>query len=212
MKDTAEFKELIEKIIDSYESKVKMVISLMRQVYQKIIKYQNDQDLMINKLRDILAKNEFLRKKDFDLMIAEINNDQKTREKNIGQTVEEFCKEEEKIVAKLKEILTLKSASVLEDFNIVKNRILNRSTENRKKKISRMLKDFHRDQEEINTALRMLLEKGSSVKIRDFKAMLKAFRIERKNGRLKIDEILNEFEKVKDEIDDEWSMVMAKVN
>jgi DNA polymerase III delta subunit len=55
MKDSVEFKELIEKIIDSYESKVKMVTSLMRQVHQKIIKYQNDQDLMINKLRDILG-------------------------------------------------------------------------------------------------------------------------------------------------------------
>lgn len=211
MKDSVEFKELIEKIFDSYESKVKMVTSLMRQVHQKIIKYQNEQDLMVNRLRDILAKNEFLRKKDFDLMIAEINNDQKKREKEIGQTVEEFCQEEGKIVAELKEILTLKSTSILEDFTIVKNKILSRSTENREKKMSRMLKDFHRDQEEINTALRMLLEKGSSVKIRDFKAMLKAFRIERKNGRLKIDEILNEFEKVKDEIDDEWSMVMANV-
>jgi len=211
MKDSEEFKELIEKIFDSYESKVKMVTSLMRQVHQKIIKYQNEQDLMINRLRDILANNEFLRKKDFDLMIAEINNDKKTREREISQTVEEFCTEEEKIVAELKEILTLKSTSILEDFTIVKNKILSRSTENREKRISRMLKDFHRDLEEINTALRMLLEKGSSVKIRDFKAMLKAFRIERKNGRLKIDEILNEFEKVKDEIDDEWSMVMANV-
>ncbi|MBU2440129.1 MAG: hypothetical protein ABIK21_03355 [bacterium] len=211
MKDSVEFKRLIEKIFDSYESKVKMVTSLMRQVHQKIIKYQNEQDLMINRLRDILANNEFLRKKDFDLMIAEINNDKKTREREISQTVEEFCTEEEKIVAELKAILTLKSTSILEDFTIVKNKILSRSTENREKKMSRMLKDFHRDQEEINTALRMLLEKGSSVKIRDFKAMLKAFRIERKNGRLKIDEILNEFEKVKDEIDDEWSMVMANV-
>jgi hypothetical protein len=78
-----------------------------------------------------------------------------------------------------------------------------------------MIKDFHRDQEEINTeintALRMLLEKGSSVKIKDFKAMLKAFRIERKNIRLKIDEILNEFERAKDEIDDQWNMVMANL-
>jgi len=55
------------------------------------------------------------------------------------------------------------------------------------------------------------LEKGSSVKIKDFKAMLKAFRIERKNIRLKIDEILNEFERAKDEIDDQWNMVMANV-
>jgi len=63
MKDSVEFKRLIKKIIDSYESKVKMVTSLMWQVYQKIKKYQNDQDSMINKLRGILAKNEFLRKK-----------------------------------------------------------------------------------------------------------------------------------------------------
>jgi len=74
-----------------------------------------------------------------------------------------------------------------------------------------MLKDFHRDQEEINIALRMLLEKESSVKIKDFKAILKTFSIERKNGQLKIDEILNEFEKVKDEIDDQWNMVMVNV-
>lgn len=85
MKDSVEFKRLIKKIIDSYESKVKMVTSLMRQVYQKIKKYQNDQDSMINKLRGILAKNEFLRKKDFDLMIAEIRNNQKTREKKLAE-------------------------------------------------------------------------------------------------------------------------------
>ena len=63
MKDSVEFKRLIKKIIDPYESKVKMVTFLMWQVYQKIKKYQNDQDSMINKLRGILAKNEFLRKK-----------------------------------------------------------------------------------------------------------------------------------------------------
>jgi len=63
MKDSKELNKIIEGIVDSYESKVKMVTSLMRQVYQKIKKYQNDQDSMINKLRGILAKNEFLRKK-----------------------------------------------------------------------------------------------------------------------------------------------------
>jgi len=38
MKDSVEFKRLIKKIIESYESKVKMVTSLMRQVFQKIKK------------------------------------------------------------------------------------------------------------------------------------------------------------------------------
>lgn len=210
MKDSKEFNKIIEGMIGSYESKVKMVTSLMRQVYQKIKKYQNEQDSMINKLRDILAKNEFLRKKDFDLMIAEIRNNQKMKEKEVSQTVEEFCKEEEEIVVQLKKNLALKNPSILEDFKELKNKILDRPKK-REKRISQILKDFHRDQEEINTALRMLLEKGPSVKIRDFKAMLKAFRIEHENRRLKIDEILNEFEKVKNEIDDQWQMVMADV-
>jgi len=63
MKDSKEFNKIIEGMIGSYESKVKMVTSLMRQVDQKIKGHHTIQELMLNKLRDLLAKNEFLKKK-----------------------------------------------------------------------------------------------------------------------------------------------------
>jgi len=210
MKDSKKLNKIIEGIVSSYESKVKVVTSLMRQVNQKIKDHHTEQELMVNKLRDLLAKNEFLRKKDFDTMMAGIRDQQRTREKEVSLIVEDFCKEEEEIVTKLKEIIAVKSPSILEDFKVLKIKMLSRPKK-REKRISQILKDFHRDQEELNTALRMLLEKGTSVRIKDIKAMVKAFRIEHENRGFEIDNILEEFERVKDEIDNQWQMVMATV-
>lgn len=203
-------RNIVEQIVNSYESKVKTVTSLMKEVHQRVKNYHIEQEQMTNRSRDILAKNECLRKKDFDTMIAGIRSQQEAREKEVSQMVEDFCKEEEETVAKLKEILTVKSASTLEDFKVLKERMLNRPKE-REKRVSQMLKDFHRDQEELNTAFRMLLGKGSSVRIKDFKAMVKAFQIERRDENAEVDRVLEEFERVKDEISNQWQKVMVTV-
>lgn len=63
MKNSKDFNKIIEGIIGSYESKEKMVTSLMRQVDQKIKDHHTIQELILNKLRDLLDKNEFLKKK-----------------------------------------------------------------------------------------------------------------------------------------------------
>ncbi|MDI6889692.1 MAG: hypothetical protein QMC83_01955 [Thermodesulfovibrionales bacterium] len=210
MEDPKEFRNIIEEIVGSYGSKVKAVTSLIKEVTQRIRNYHIEQEQMANRLKDILAKNECLRKKDFDTMIDGIRSQQEAREKEASQIVEDFCREEEETVAKLREILTVKSPSALEDFEILKEKMLNRPKE-RERRVSQMLKDFHRDQEELDTALRMLLEKGPSVRIKDFKAMVKAFQIERKDENAKVDKILDEFEKVKEEIGKRWQKVMATV-
>ncbi len=210
MEDPKQLRTIVEQIVGSYASKVKMVTSLMREVHQRIKDYHAEQGQMTNRLRDILAKNECLRKKDFDTMIAGIRSQQEAREKEVSQMVEDFCKEEEETVAKLKEILTVKSPSTLEDFRILKEKMLNRPKE-RERRVSQMLKDFHRDQEEVNTAFRMLLEKGTSVRIKDFKAMVKAFQIERRDENAEVDRVLEEFERVKDEISNQWQKVMVTV-
>jgi len=208
MEDSKELCKIVEGIVGSYELKVNTVTCLMRQVYKKIENYHTAQELMANRLKDTLAKSECLRKKDFDALMAGILTQQKVREKEVRQIVEDFCKEEEETVAKLKDILTIKSPSTLQDFKILKEQMLSRPKE-REKRVGEMLKDFHRDQEELNTALSMLLEKGSSVKIRDLKAMTKAFSIQHKSEHLEVDRILEEFETVKGEISNQWQRVMA---
>ena len=210
MEDPKQLRTIVEQIVGSYASKVKMVTSLMREVKQRIKTYHADEERMANRLKDILAKNECLRKKDFDTMITGIRSQQEAREKEVSQMVEDFCKEEEETVAKLKEILTVKSPSTLEDFKVLKEKMLNRPKE-RERRVSQMLKDFHRDQEELNTAFRMLLEKGPSVRIKDFKAMVKAFQIERRDENAEVDRVLEEFERVKDEISNQWQKVMVTV-
>jgi len=210
MEDPKYLLNIVEEIVNSYQSKVKTVTSLMREVYQRIRTYHGEQEQMITTLKEILAKHECLRKKDFDAMMAGIRDHQGKREQEVSRMVEDFCKEEEEAVAKLKEILTTKSPSTLENFKALKEKMLNRPKE-RERRVSQMLKDFHRDQEELNTALRTLLEKGPSVRIKDFKAMVKAFGIERKDENAKVDKILEEFERVKEEISSQWQRVIATV-
>ena len=203
-----ELRHIVEEVVSSYEIKVKTVTSLIKQVVNKIKKFHIEQNQLADRLKDILAKNRSLRRKDFDTIIADIQMQQAQREKEITQMVENLCNEEEETVAKLRGILSGKSPCTLENFNILKNKMLDRPKE-RERTFSRMLKNFHRDQEELAAALRKLLEKGTSVRIKDFKAMVKAFHIEHQEEVSGVDEILEEFERVKDEISSQWQKVIA---
>jgi len=210
MEDSKQFRSVVEGVVDSYESKVKTVISLMREVNQRIKSYHIEQEELVDRLRNILAKNECLRKKDFDTMMDGIRSHQEAREQETSRMVDDFCGEEEENVARLKEILATEKSSVIKDFEVLKEKMLNRPKE-RERRIGRILKDFHRDQEELNTALRMLLERGPSVRIKDLRAMVKAFHFDRTEENTRIDNMLEEFERVKDEISNQWQGVMATV-
>jgi len=208
MQESREFQNIIEEIIKSYEIKVKAVLSLIKQVVQKVIIFHKEQIKMSDKLKDILAKNQSFRRKDFDTMIANIRIQQAQREKEITHVIEIFCKEEEEIVARLKEMLSGKTAYTLQKFEPLRKKMLEHPKE-RERKLSRMLKNFHQDQEQLAGALRKLIEKGPAVRIKDFKAMINAFRIEHQEEIAVADEILEEFERIKDEISHQWRKVIA---
>lgn len=206
-----ELQNIIEEMVNSYEIKVRTVTSLIRQVIQKVKRFYREQVRMADKLKGILAKNRSLRRKDFDTMMTGIRIQQAKREKEINQLIEDFCKDEEEAVAKLREILSGKSPCTLEDFNHLKKKMLERPKE-RERMLSKTLKNFHRDQEKLAAGLRKLLEKGPTVRIKDYKALIKAFHIEQMNESSGVDEILEEFEQVKDEICQQWQKVIATVN
>lgn len=202
--------KVIECTINSYEIKVKSVTSVIRQAGEKIRNCYKEQNLLADKLKEILAKNQNLRKKDFDLMMERIKSRQSFREKEIIQILEDFCQEEEEIVEKFKQILSGKISSPLKDFYDLKDKILNRPMD-REKKVSLILKKFHEDHEELTAAIRKLLDKGGSVRIKDFKAMVKAFNIQHQDEIIEVDQMLEEFERVKGEISKQWQKVMTTV-
>jgi len=211
MKERNEFRNLVEEIVNSYEIKAKSVTSLIRQTVKKINNFRQEEVQIAEKLKETLAKKRSLRRKDFDTMIADIRDQQAKKEKEITHMVENFCEEEEETVAQLRGILSGESLCTLDDFQILKKRMLRRPN-GKERRLTLMLKNFHRDQEELTAAFRKLLEKGSQVKIKDFKAMIKAFHIEHQDEVSEVDEMLEEFERVKDEISNKWQKVLVTVN
>jgi len=211
MKEQKQLYSVIEEIINSYEQKVNIVASLIFEVVNKINSVHKEQIKIADNLKNILAKNQNLRKKDFENMMADIRIHQVQREGKIASLLEIFCKEEDETVDQLRKILSSKDSSAFESFNILKRKIMDRSKE-RERKLSRMLKNFHQEQEILSAALRKLMEKGPEVRIKDFKAMIKAFQIEHQDEAEGTDEMLEEFERVKDEIGNKWQRVMATVN
>ena len=141
-------KDLTGEIIDSYEMRAKTIGTLMRQSIQVLKDYQRQQEEMAGELKNILAKTEFLRKKDFDKMMEEIWRKRDEREKKVHKTLEDFLREEKEMIDELRKFLDLGELMRIDDFVVLKERILNRQRK-REKEVSEILKSFHLEQEEV---------------------------------------------------------------
>lgn len=201
----------IEHIISSYEIKVKNVNSLIDKVLQKIKCLHIEQMQMANRLRDILAKNQNLRKKDFDEMIRDIQNRHRQRENEISETAERFYKQEKEILNQLRGLISEESSSKYEDFKKLKKRMLDNSKQ-REKKLARMLKNFHKEQQELTRVLRILVNKGPSVRIKDLKNMIIAFYTQHQDEAGQLDELLEEMDRAKEEISSQWNKFIVVQN
>jgi len=213
METAEETKNLIRGIIDSYEMRVETVGALMRQTIKLLKNFQRQQEEMAEELKNILAKTEFLRKKDFDKIMEEIWRKRGEREKKVHKTLESFLREEREMIDELKRFLSSGKPMRIDDFMVLKERILNRQRE-REKKVSQILKSFHLEQEELSTALRRLLLKGERVKIRDLKDVIRGLRAHRIHKQSSVGRVLEELEVVDSEVDTAWQRVMmsAKKN
>ena len=200
-------KDLTGEIIDSYEMRAKTIGTLMRQSIQVLKDYQRQQEEMAGELKNILAKTEFLRKKDFDKMMEEIWRKRDEREKKVHKTLEDFLREEKEMIDELRKFLDLGELMRIDDFVVLKERILNRQRK-REKEVSEILKSFHLEQEERSTALRRLLLKGKRVKIKHFKNMIKGLQTHRIHKESNIGRVLEELEMVDREVDTAWQRVM----
>lgn len=201
----------VREILDSYEKRVESVGALMRQAIEVVKNSQRQQEEKAGELRNILAKTESLRKKDFDRMMEGMWGQRWKREKEIHHTLESFLREEKEIIDELsKKLVEAGRPMKMDDFTVLKERILNRQRE-REKKIGAILKSFHLEQEELSTALRKLLSKGERVKIRDLKDMIRGLRAHRIYKESSIGKVLQELEMVDREVDTAWEMVMMSV-
>jgi len=202
-----ETKGPIKGIINSYEMRVKAVSALMSQTIQVLKTSQRQQEKMTQELRNILAKTECLRKRDFDKMMEEMWGQRRKREKEIHRMLEIFLIEEKEMVDELRKLVNSEEVVEVKDFMVLKERILGHQRE-REREVSKTLKSFHLEQEELSTALKKLLLKGGRVRIKQFKNMVRGLQAHRTHKESGLGKALDELEMVDREVNTAWHRVM----
>jgi len=204
-----DMRRLAQSIVDSYELRVKAVGALMKQAAETLENAQAQQEAAIAKLREDLAKHRSLRKRDFESMIAGVLSRRGDRKQQVAQALEEFDKGGAEIVAELRRVLVGEGQAVTaRDFAHLKTDILPRQ-EKRSQRVAEVLREFHREQEELSTVLSRLLSKGESATAKDLKLMVRALKVQRQEREGELGGVLKELERVHDEVTLEWQRVMA---
>ena len=130
-------------------------------------------------LRENLARNGSLRRKDFDSMMQGILSTQDKKEREVKTLVNDYFNEQKQISQTLKEKLEEFKESLargdsqrVQEFQAFIKEILSRQ-EQRKEETTGKLKGFQKEQEVMSGKLKELLAKGRDLRANDFKLMLK---------------------------------------
>jgi len=201
-------RDLANSIIDSYEMRVRTVNGLMEQAYHFLKNFHTELEEMIGQLKDNLAKSESLRKKDFDRMMSGLTVRRLSREEEAETVFQNFQKEEKEMIGRLRNVIVSGGQSSLDDMEIIKEDIQKRQKE-RETGIVQALKRIQMEQEELKMALKKLLEKGETVKIKDFKLMLKSLRVQQGIRDNQVGRLLEDLDMVRERVQNQWQTAVA---
>lgn len=221
---------VLENIISSYEARIQMVEAFFgatHQIFQdfqdSLLNTRQEREKINNRLKENLARNESLRKKDFDRMMNIISLYQEQSEQEIRKLSKEYLGEQTKLAQQLREglrnfkdALTQGQAQEVEELQTLIKEILSKQDENKIEVISK-LKEFQQGQQQTSEMLGDLLARGEDLKIRDFKAMLAEFKRQRKERiacqerrRREVKDMLGEFKAKRTETERERLAVLQE--
>jgi len=190
--DLKETKETVEDILSSYETRIENITSifevsqsLVDTLPESLLGDKKKKEKVTVELKDLLARNDNLRKKDFDKMMDSVSSFQEECGEEMKDLVREYFDEERGVTQILRKALKeFKDALARGEIKKIKNLQLSikelfAEREKRKSEIVSRLKEFQGEQEEIPRQLTGLLAKGEDLRIRDFKSMLSRIKTER---------------------------------
>jgi len=207
-----DIKGLTEEVVFSYESRISEVGIIIDNTYRILEEFKTKRNEMSNQLKENLAKEGSLRKKDFDSMMVEILSRQDEREKQVKDLLRTFLEEQKEAAQTIKKNLAEGEKVRINDFKKILQDIQARQ-KGGENEVNMMLKEFQKEHKEMAESLRTLLDKGEAIRANDFKEMIKNIRsrqIERTN---EVREKLDEFRKERQEMASKWhklTIAMAK--
>ena len=222
--------KIINNILQSYEARIRSIGSIFDTTHQILQGFQDalldtreEREKIRVELRESLAKNESLRRKDFDNMMKGILLTQEEREKEVRNLLNHYLFEQRETAKALRENLESVKDSLakgeaqrLKGFQEMIKEILAKQ-DKRKEEITSRLKEFQKEQNVLAARLKELLAKGKELRIRDFKSMLKESnaqhkeRISRQQERREmVHNLLEGFKEERVEAAENWRLGLKK--
>ena len=146
---------------------------------------KQEREMLNIALRENLAKNNSLRRKDFNNMLKDILAIQDESEKEVKNLLMNYLTEQKEL-----------SHSIIDNLDKFRNACINGKTqeikklhalirqilakqEERKNEMTSKLKEFQKEQQNFTSQFKEFLARGNELRTRDFKIMLKEFKIQR---------------------------------
>jgi len=186
-------KNTVNDIVSSYETKIRSVGAIFDTTHQLLLTFQDSfldtkqqREKLKAQLRENLAKNGSLRKKDFDNMMQEILSNQERGEKEVRDLLNSYLNGQKAMahslrtnLAKVKDALAKDQVQRAREFQAVIKDIL-ANQEKRKQQAIFRLREVQQEQRQIAKRLEELLAKGRKLRTKDLKLMLAEFKREYK--------------------------------
>lgn len=226
-----DMQNIVESVISSYEDRVQSIGSIFDTTHQLLEGFQDglldtrqERERVNTELRENLAKNESLRKKDFDNMMRGILSAQEEREKQVRSLLKSYLDEQKEVanalgenLSKVKDVLTKGEIQRIEESQTAITEILAKQ-EQRKEEVSSELREFQRDQQEMARKLKDLLAKGKELRIKDIKSILAEFKLQhgkriaqQKERKNKVQNMLDGFREERLENTKAWQAMQKKM-
>lgn len=163
--DTNSPKDLTEELLAAYEARLTFVKRIVGDTRKMLDEFRGRREKMSTELRELLAKSESLRKKDFDQMMAGILAVQGQREENVKTMLEGFKQEEERVAEKLRHLIQKGEGVKIKDLKRVLTKIKEEQQEREKstgiyvneemskmqQEVAGMLGEFKKEREKMTT-------------------------------------------------------------
>ena len=160
-----DMRHLAEEVVSTYSSRLVTVSQIISDAYALLDRGRTEREKIGVRLRDILAEGNSLRRKDFDQIVGNIFDQQTAREEAIKSYLQNFLQEQGKLAEQLKDVLKTGELDRVRSIRFTMEKELTQAKQ--------ILSDFHNEEQMLMRRFKILLDRGPSLKVSEFKTTVR---------------------------------------
>jgi len=166
-----ELRKTVEGLILSYESQVATMGAIVDSTHRIVQTFKKDRVAVNDRLKESLARNASLRRKDFDTMMRGFNLYQEEGEEEIKRKIDTFLQQQRELAPQLRALLEEVNADNIGNIKAAISDIQCRQAK-ATREISEAIHSFQKEHEQSTTEAYKILTSTTSLSVGDFKSWL----------------------------------------